>query len=765
MPNKFFIEANQKLYGLFILAAFLLILVFLWVYLEAGITGHAIVSLKAGQHYANQVITGTVDLNFKNGEFLPAQTIVKGEFAEKEKSFTLEQLIILSGAGIEKKQGNFSVKNIDITGYGEGYEIAGGGEVSFNLSDFNLKAEEEGKYDLVISLAYNNSIILEKEKKITIKTCEPDWMQYNTSCIANDEFVRYYKDSEECYKKTGQESYLLERPENISYSCDYCQPNWMPRNASCMNDDTKVVHYEDDKDCYSKTGVGSDLIGRPENVTLSCDYCEPDWMQYNISCMEDNSKIEYYIDSNDCYSKTGLDSDLAGRPENATYQCDFCTPSWHEANTSCNPDDTLKSYFIDSNSCYEKTSLVSDLLDKPNNKTFSCDFCQPNWTAINTSCLKGDFFIEWYKDLNSCYELTGMNSDLVGRPVNITHKFACDYEGNNILGDISNINTTIRNLTMLVAKSINLTKLISGVQEVSVKDNGSELLEFRFNFSAYNLNLANLTIKKQAENASKGFVVVEGINISGQNETKSIWLDRISDGSSVCIKDEEGADAGSITAGCNGTSEILIKCPGSVEEYACEFSSNLEKYKISGLRHSAIVELPSFCGDGACNGGESCSDCSADCSSCPVSPSSGGGGSSNGGGGSSGGGCTPKWECSEWSDCVNDKQTRTCINLKAYCPIGKPAEEQACEMIAPSAPVPGETKENKNETQLTAEAPATRPGLLGGAIGVIAAMPLGFRISIALTFLSLIFMLVALIIFIMLSRRKREDAPARKNRN
>jgi len=73
----------------------------------------------------------------------------------------------------------------------------------------------------------------------------------------------------------------------------------------------------------------------------------------------------------------------------------------------------------------------------------------------------------------------------------------------------------------------------------------------------------------------------------------------------------------------------------------------------------------------------------------------------------------------------------------------------------PAVPAAGETKEIKNETQLAAEAPSTRPGLVGGAIGVIAAMPLGFRISIALTFLSSVFLLVALIIFIMVARRKK----------
>jgi len=48
---------------------------------------------------------------------------------------------------------------------------------------------------------------------------------------------------------------------------------------------------------------------------------------------------------------------------------------------------------------------------------------------------------------------------------------------------------------------------------------------------------------------------------------------------------------------------------------------------------------------------------------------------------SSGGTCTPNWQCSAWSACVNGLQTRTCTEL-AGCPINKPAETQTC--VTPS---------------------------------------------------------------------------------
>ena len=44
--------------------------------------------------------------------------------------------------------------------------------------------------------------------------------------------------------------------------------------------------------------------------------------------------------------------------------------------------------------------------------------------------------------------------------------------------------------------------------------------------------------------------------------------------------------------------------------------------------------------------------------------------------------CTPNWQCDDWSECVDDVQTRTCTDLN-YCGTeeGKPAESQSCEIV------------------------------------------------------------------------------------
>lgn len=41
--------------------------------------------------------------------------------------------------------------------------------------------------------------------------------------------------------------------------------------------------------------------------------------------------------------------------------------------------------------------------------------------------------------------------------------------------------------------------------------------------------------------------------------------------------------------------------------------------------------------------------------------------------------CTPNWQCSEWSDCIDNTQIRSCYDIN-LCGVdeGKPLERQAC---------------------------------------------------------------------------------------
>jgi hypothetical protein len=85
-------------------------------------------------------------------------------------------------------------------------------------------------------------------------------------------------------------------------------------------------------------------------------------------------------------------------------------------------------------------------------------------------------------------------------------------------------------------------------------------------------------------------------------------------------------------------------------------------------------------------------------SSNPPQPPGGGGGTS--GGGSSGGGCTESWQCTEWSACSNDLETRTCIDVKnCNTTRNKPLTERSCESVPGMELVLGQVSMNAGQCQ------------------------------------------------------------------
>ncbi len=118
-----------------------------------------------------------------------------------------------------------------------------------------------------------------------------------------------------------------------------------------------------------------------------------------------------------------------------------------------------------------------------------------------------------------------------------------------------------------------------------------------------------------------------------------------------------------------------------VQNYAW---ANITHFSYYGLFGS----LAPYCGDGACNGVETCSSCPADCGSCAGAPITGGGGpiqiskpknQTNKTVSGQAQSCTENWSCTDWSTCANSQQSRTCIDANnCRTIISKPVEFQSC---------------------------------------------------------------------------------------
>jgi len=176
------------------------------------------------------------------------------------------------------------------------------------------------------------------------------------------------------------------------------------------------------------------------------------------------------------------------------------------------------------------------------------------------------------------------------------------------------VDSNIANLSILINGSSIYDQNISGIIPILFEDESNNtILEFNWNFSTI-FNMSGVEITKQESNDT-GSIIISGLDLG--DETKTVYLDKLSSSNSVCIKDADITNITEISGDCTGTNETSVACPGSSGVYSCVLAS--DKYKVSGLSHSGVIEhyvAPP-----------------------PVPPSPGGGGSS---GGSGGGRSTPK---------------------------------------------------------------------------------------------------------------------------
>ncbi len=240
-----------------------------------------------------------------------------------------------------------------------------------------------------------------------------------------------------------------------------------------------------------------------------------------------------------------------------------------------------------------------------------------------------------------------------------------DDDVDNIIGTSDNINSSL-NLTAEINGTTNLGNC-EGKVSVVIKENGVVLVEFNYNFTnETKLDFSNISYEKNINNDT-GSVIISGITLP-ERETKTLYVDNVNNLTTLCIKDAEITSISQISSLCNGADEYGIKCPGTADndKYNCTFTDETNStFKITGLDHSGIQQQ-SYCGDGACNSGESCSSCPADCGTCSQPPTTTAGGSGGGGGGgrSSAYTCNMDWECGEWSACDGKWQTRECSFVK-----------------------------------------------------------------------------------------------------
>lgn len=135
-----------------------------------------------------------------------------------------------------------------------------------------------------------------------------------------------------------------------------CIPIWAKQTTNCKIDNTKLIIYSDVNNCNKLDNFPVD-----NGTSETCDYCTPNWAEQLTECVEEEeNRIGFFQDSNNCYSQTGLASDLEAKPENATHEfgCVEC------GDNSCNGEETCDSCSSDCGECEEENS-TSETITTP----------------------------------------------------------------------------------------------------------------------------------------------------------------------------------------------------------------------------------------------------------------------------------------------------------------------------------------------------------------------------------------------------------------
>ena len=212
-------------------------------------------------------------------------------------------------------------------------------------------------------------------------------------------------------------------------------------------------------------------------------------------------------------------------------------------------------------------------------------------TAINDS---GNYFLaatasDGFLNDTVLFEIT-----ILDISENDADKDGIDDSIDKLIGNPGFVNTSTINLTILVNRINNLSKLFNGNLSVKFIDGNLTVTEFYFDFSHYRLNLTNVAIDKQSTN-DKGSLLIAGLKIP--NTTKIMHIDNLNEKMrSVCIKDAQISSIKEISKNCNKRDEMRLRCDGKIKKfkkksYRCAYNSASNKYKVEGLLHSGITQI------------------------------------------------------------------------------------------------------------------------------------------------------------------------------
>lgn len=265
-----------------------------------------------------------------------------------------------------------SASEIYLCSYGMECESPGYGSVSYD--------GEEGWYNITVSSldSATGSFNLDPEKvKIdyikAVYTVYEEHSSSNTSYPASAEIETDDLEIDDLlsFDFFSKNELLNSQTIGYQYSTD-SGANW---NELLSNNSLSDVSTSGSK-IRIKAILSSDETNTPVLYDMAVSYftsvivCSENWGAIYSDCMANNTKLKTYLDGNNCGTGDGLPAD------NGSYvSCDYCSPNWNCIGyEECQLNNIKKCATVeDNNSCYNLTSLSSDIYSGDHNEfNLSC---------------------------------------------------------------------------------------------------------------------------------------------------------------------------------------------------------------------------------------------------------------------------------------------------------------------------------------------------------------------------------------------------------
>ncbi len=286
----------------------------------------------------------------------------------------------------------------------------------------------------------------------------------------------------------------------------------------------------------------------------------------------------------------------------------------------------LKGYYSSFNyeeSTTEQESITGEISSRKDLQilTYSSSFCIPNWVEKTTDCEEDETETIYFVDSMGC----GFS------PV-ANQTTGCDYDENNVIGFVLDIEETGLDIELEIdGDEFDETgaTVYEDELDVEIKDGTKKLIEFEWDFSEP-LNLKQIFLEKQSSSSTYGYLIVKGIKAD-----KTLYVDKINPSiNNICVNEDDELDSLSdISTTCSGSNEFYLACSGSISDIDCYLSNST--LVVSGVDHSAVKQMQRTTTT-----------------------------------------CTPNWNCTDWSDSINQCGIRTCTDIK--CGSNPKTETQTC---------------------------------------------------------------------------------------